>query len=113
MIMRSWRRPIFAASAGALALAAIAGSPAAAAPHTYTVVIDKMKFGPVPANLHKGDTIIWANRDFIQHSATAADHSFDVNLPAGKAGKTVLTKSGSIPFVCRYHPGMRGVLLVK
>jgi plastocyanin len=72
-----------------------------------------MKFGPVPANLHKGDTIIWANRDFIQHSATAADHSFDVNLPAGKAGKTVLTKSGSIPFVCRYHPGMRGVLVVK
>jgi plastocyanin len=104
--VRSWRRPLFAASAGALALAALAGSPAAAAPHTYTVV-------PVPANLHKGDTIIWANRDFIQHSATAADHSFDVNLPAGKAGKTVLTKSGSIPFVCRYHPGMRGVLLVK
>jgi plastocyanin len=113
MIMRSWRRPLFAASAGALALAVLGGSPAAAAPHTYTVVLDKMKFGAVPANLHKGDTVIWANRDFIQHSATAADHSFDVNLPPGKAGKTVLTKSGSIPFVCRYHPGMRGVLVVK
>ena len=113
MIMRSRRRPLFAASAGALALAVLAGSPAAAAPHTYTIVLDKMKFGSLPANLHKGDTIIWANRDFIQHSATAADHSFDVILPAGKAGKTMLTKTGSIPFVCRYHPGMRGVLLVK
>ena len=111
--MRSWRRPLFAASAGALALAVLAGSPAAAAPHTYTIVLDKMKFGSLPANLHKGDTIIWANRDFIQHSATAADHSFDVILPAGKAGKTMLTKTGSIPFVCLYHPGMRGVLLVK
>jgi plastocyanin len=113
MILRSWRRPLFAASAGALALAVLAGSPAAAAPHTYTIVIDKLKFGPAPPNLHKGDTIIWANRDFIQHSATAADHSFDVNLPAGKAGKTTLTKSGSIAFFCRYHPGMRGVLQVK
>ena len=113
MIMRSWRRPLFAASAGALALAVLAGSPAAAAPHTYTIVIDKMKYGALPANLHKGDTIIWANRDFIQHSATAADHSFDLNLPPGKAGKIVLTKTGSIPFVCRYHPGMRGVLVVK
>jgi plastocyanin len=111
--MRSWRGPQFAASAGALLLGVLTGTPAAAAPHTYTIVMDKMKFGPVPANLHKGDTIVWANRDFIQHSATAADHSFDVILPAGKAGKTVLTKSGSIAFVCRYHPGMRGVLVVK
>ena len=113
MIMCSWRRPLFAASAVALALAVLSGTPAAAAPHTYTIVIDKMKYGPLPANLHKGDAIIWANRDFIQHSATAADHSFDLNLPAGKAGKIVLTKTGSIPFVCRYHPGMRGVLVVK
>ena len=113
MIMGSWRRRLFAASAGALLLTVLAGSPAAAAPHTYTIVIDKLKFGSVPANLHKGDTIIWANRDFLQHTATAADHSFDVNLPPGKAGKIVLTKTGSIPFVCRYHPGMRGVLVVK
>lgn len=111
--MCSWRRPQFSASAGALLLAVLAGSPAAAAPHTYVVVIDKLKFGPMPPSLHKGDTIIWANRDFLQHTATAADHSFDVNLPAGKAGKTLLTKNGSISFVCRYHPGMRGVLTVK
>src|SRR5256885_15037088 len=111
--MRSWRRPLFAASAGALLLAVLTGSPAAAAPHTYTIVIDKLKFGPMPPTLHKGDTIIWANRDFLQHTATAADHSFDVNLPAGKAAKTLLRKSGSIPFVCRYHPGMRGILTVK
>jgi len=85
--MRSWRLPFVAASAGTLALAVLAGSPAAAAPHTYTIVIDKMKFGAVPANLHKGDTIIWANRDFIQHSATAADHSFDHNLPPVRRGR--------------------------
>jgi plastocyanin len=72
-----------------------------------------MKFGPLPSGLHKGDTIVWVNRDFIRHTATASDHSFDVDLPAGAKGKTVLTKTGAIPFVCRYHPGMRGVLQVK
>jgi plastocyanin len=98
-----------AIGAGALLLA----SPAAAAPRTYTIVIDKMKFGPVPAVLHKGDFIIWANRDFLRHSATAADHSFDVDLMPGKAAKMAVNKTGRFPFVCRYHPGMKGVLLVK
>jgi plastocyanin len=88
-------------------------SPAAAAPRTYTVVIDKMKFGPLPTGLRKGDAIVWVNRDFLRHTATAADHSFDADLQAGAKARTILRKSGSIPFVCRYHPGMRGVLQVK
>ena len=72
--MRLRRCALIAAGAGALLLAA---SPAIAAPRTYTVVIDKMKFGPLPAQLRKGDAIVWVNRDFLRHSATAADRSFD------------------------------------
>ena len=53
------------------------------------------------------------NRDFLRHTVTAADRSFNLDLPAGAKGKTVLAKSGNIPFVCRFHPGMRGVLQVK
>ena len=105
------RRSIFCAVGGGALL--LAGWPAAAAPRTYTVVIDKLKFGPVPPGLHKGDTIVWVNKDFLRHTATAADHSFDVDLQAGASGKTVLTKTGSIPFVCRFHPNMSGVLQVK
>jgi len=108
--VRSRRALFFAASAGTLLLVC---PPAAAAPRTYTVVIDKMKFGPVPAQLHKGDAIIWVNRDFLRHTVTAADRSFNLDLPAGAKGKTVLAKSGNISFVCRFHPGMRGVLQVK
>lgn len=108
--MRLRRYPFVAAGAGALLLVAPA---AAASPHTYTIVIEKMKFGPVPAQLHKGDTIVWVNRDFLRHSATATDHSFDVDLQPNKMGKTVLNKAGAIAFTCRYHPGMRGVLQVR
>jgi len=110
MSSRSRRALFFAAGIGAL-LPGV--SSAAAAPHTYTIVIDKMKFGPVPAKLHKGDAIIWVNRDFLRHSATAADHSFDADLKPGAKARVVLNKSGPIAFVCRYHPGMRGVLRVQ
>jgi len=106
----SLRLALIAASGAALLLLP---PPAAAAAHTYTVVIDKMKFGPVPAGLRKGDSIVWVNRDFLRHTATAADRSFDVDLPAGAKATTVIGRSGAIPFVCRFHPGMRGVLQVK
>jgi len=108
--MRLRRHLASVASGGALLLSAPS---AAAAPRVYTVVIEKMKYGPLPAQLHKGDAIIWVNRDFLRHTVTAADRSFNLDLPAGAKGKTVLAKSGNIPFVCRFHPGMRGVLQVK
>lgn len=105
------RLSTIAASGAALLL--MMPPPAAAAARTYTVVIDKMKFGPLPSGLRKGDAIVWVNRDFLRHTATAADHSFDVDMPAGAKAKTVLKRSGTIAFTCRYHPGMRGVLQVK
>jgi plastocyanin len=50
----------------------------------------------------------------FKHSATATDgHSFDVDLAPGSAKKMVLTKTGTFPFICRYHPNMRGVLVIK
>lgn len=97
-------------SVGALLLAA---PPAAAASRTYVVTIDRLKFGPVPGNLRVGDAIMWVNRDILRHTATAKDHSFDADLPPGAKVRMVLKTSGSIPFICRYHPGMRGVLQVK
>jgi plastocyanin len=89
------------------------GPAAAASPHTYVVIIDKLKFGPLPSGLHRGDSVVWDNRDILRHSATAVDHSFDADLKPGTKVTIVLKASGSIPFVCRYHPGMRGVLQVK
>ena len=100
--------PLFAAVAWALLSVP---SPAAAAPRTYTVVVDKMKFGPLPQNLRKGDIIIWDNRDIFRHSATARG-KFDVDLPAGEKVRARVTTVGTTPFVCKYHPGMKGVLEV-
>ena len=85
--------------------------PAAAAPRTHIVIVDKMKFGRLPASVRAGDVILWDNRDMFRHSATAKG-VFDVDLPAGKTARMRVAKSGSFPFLCKYHPGMRAVLKV-
>ena len=85
--------------------------PAAAAPRTHVIVMEKMKFGAVPA-VKAGDTILWVNRDMFRHTATAKNGGFNVDLAPGAKGKTVVRKAGSIAFTCKYHPGMRGMLKV-
>jgi plastocyanin len=78
----------------------------------YTVVIDKMKFGEVPAELHVGDTITWQNNDIFRHTATARDKSFDVDLPAKSAASMTVGVAGSVDFYCKFHPGMKGTLII-
>lgn len=78
----------------------------------YTIVLDKMQFGPVPAAVHVGDTIIWQNDDIFHHSATARDRSFDVDLPSKAAVRMVVGAVGNVDFFCKFHPGMKGTLTI-
>lgn len=78
----------------------------------YTVVVDKMAFGEMPTELHVGDTIIWKNDDMFRHSATAGDQSFDVDLPVDTEVVMPLTVAGEWSFICKFHPGMTGTLVV-
>ena len=84
----------------------------AAAPKDHTVVMDKMKFGPVPAGIRAGDIILWVNRDMFRHTATARDGSFNIDLAPSKSGRSVVERAGAISFYCIYHPGMKGQLSV-
>jgi plastocyanin len=88
---------------------ALAGQAMAA---DYTVVVDKMAFGEMPAELHVGDTITWKNDDIFRHSATADDQYFDVDLPADAEVVMPLTAAGEWSFICKFHPGMTGTLVV-
>lgn len=103
-----------AAVAAIAAIAASAPGLAASKPahRTVTVVIDKLAFGPVPAGLRVGDTILWVNRDMFRHSVTASGH-FNLDLAAGAAGRLNLGRAGAFPFTCKYHPGMKGTLKVN
>jgi plastocyanin len=78
----------------------------------YTVIVDKLKFGALPAELHPGDVIIWQNDDILRHSATARDKSFDVDLPAKTSARMTVGAAGSVDFFCKFHPGMKGTLVI-
>jgi plastocyanin len=108
--MMMQRHSLLFAAAAAWTLLPIS-APAAAAPRSVTIVIDKMKFASVPAEIHKGDIVVWDNRDMFRHSATSKG-AFDIDLPPGKAVKMRVTADGSFAFTCKYHPGMKGVLKV-
>jgi plastocyanin len=103
-----------AIASAAMAAAVLGGAPVAAlaAPATHRVEIRNMRFGPVPANVHVGDTIIWVNRDVFRHTATARNRSFNVDLPPSASVRMVVRRSGVTPFYCIFHPGMTGQLVI-
>ena len=96
-----------------LAVLLLPTPPAMAAPRTHVVVIDKMKFGAMPAGVRAGDKIIWVNKDMFKHTATAKGGGFDVDLPPGARATVTVRKAGAISVICRYHPGMKAVLKVS
>jgi plastocyanin len=94
------------------ALGACGGPQGRPPPKTYVIRADAMTFSPAVTHLRAGDVIVWTNKDVLQHSATAANGSFDVELPPNATAKTTVTGVGTIKFTCRYHPGMAGQLQV-
>ncbi|MBN8896502.1 MAG: cupredoxin domain-containing protein [Rhodanobacter sp.] len=84
----------------------------AQAPRVHVIVVDKMAFGPMPAGVRAGDIIEWVNHDIFEHSATARDGSFDVDLKPGASVRTT-AKPGTVAFFCKFHPTMQATLVVK
>jgi plastocyanin len=95
----------------ALALGAMA-LPGAACAKDYTVTIDNMAYGKVPAGLKVGDTITWVNQDTVPHTVTARDKSFNLAVDRGAHAKMSLDKAGTFLIYCLYHPMMRSTLKV-
>ena len=85
----------------------------AATPPTHRIEMRNMRFGPVPARIKAGDTIVWINRDIVPHTATARNGSFDIDVPSGGSATMVVGSAGKVAFYCRYHPGMRGELTIS
>ena len=99
----------------ALVVALSLGASAAyAAGKSHTVRIDGMKFIPERLEVAAGDTIVWTNQDFLPHTVTGPNGQLESGeLGQNKSWKFVARRKGEIPYICRLHPGMRGVLLVK
>ena len=80
---------------------------------TIQVKMEKLGFVPAQISAHVGDTIEWVNSDFVAHTATARDGSWDVLIPVNSKKTVVLKTEGTVEYYCKFHPNMTGRILVS
>ena len=109
------RRGTSGLNLGVLASLVLAFSGGAdAAPTTYTVVIEQMRFNPPALMVRRGDHVTWVNKDLFPHTASANSRAFDSHSIAPDASWTyVAGQPGTYPYRCDLHPTMGGILTVR
>jgi plastocyanin len=111
----SSRRALASLAAALGTLACCLGPSAAvetARPATHTVVMEAVSFQPGVLTVKTGDSIVWRNQDPFPHTATSS--AFDSQSIAPGQSWTYTAKTrGEFPYVCTFHPTMKGTLRVQ
>ncbi len=79
----------------------------------YSVAIDNLAFAPTNLTVRVGDAVQWVNKDLFLHSATSPNNSFDVTLKPNATAGVIMLRAGVYGYICRYHPGMKGQIVVQ
>jgi plastocyanin len=88
--------------------------PSDAAPGTYFVVIEQMRFNPPTLTVQRGDRVVWINKDLFPHTASATSKAFDsLSIAPNASWSYVVRQPGSYPYPCNFHPAMHGTLTVR
>ncbi len=97
-----------------LVLACLAGlgSPSSHAAEMHRITMKAADYEPAQLSVRVGDTVEWANEDIVAHTATARDRSWDVNVLPRKSGRLEMKTVGTFSYYCRYHPNMKGEIVV-
>jgi plastocyanin len=95
----------------------LGASGAQATEKSYTVKIENMKFEPASLTLHPGETVVFENRDFFPHTVSSVEAKgakFESGtIPSGKTFTWKAREPGTIHYGCRFHPVMKGKLIVS
>jgi plastocyanin len=67
-------------------------------------------YEPKTITVRVGDTVEWVNEDIVAHTATA--RSWEVNVLPKRSGRMVMKVAGTVSYFCRYHPNMKGAIVV-
>lgn len=77
----------------------------------HRVVMEGMSFVPASLAVARGDSIHFENAGPADHTATAADGTFETGrLAAGESATVTVSESGTTLFFCRLHPRMQGTI---
>ena len=97
----------------AAALVAALWLPAWAAAAERVVTIEGMQMQPATITVHPGDRVTWRNADLVPHTATAAGRFDSRAIAPGKSWSWTARAKGRHDYVCTYHPGMKGTVIVE
>ena len=76
-------------------------------PQVIQVEMKGIAYVPSKVQAHAGDTLVFTNRDFVPHTATARDKTFDSgSIAPDSSWRVVVSKDAS--FFCTFHPNMQG-----
>lgn len=79
----------------------------------HIIEIKAMKFQPAELIVHRGDTVVWINRDIVPHDVTE-EHSKNWTSSVLAAGASWgLVPSESADYYCSIHIVMKGKLVVQ
>ena len=97
------------ALAGAAPVPAVPAVQAAGTVHEVT--IERFRFRPARLVVRPGDRVRWINRDLSPHTATALNGAWDTGeLKQGEHREIMVTGGMEGPYLCAFHPAMRGRL---
>lgn len=79
-----------------------------------TIVINRLAFTQVVAEIPRGTTIIWKNEDLLAHTVTADDGSFASGMiEPGSSWSYTFNAPGSFAYHCTPHPFMKARVEVR
>jgi len=117
------KRKLFAIGA-AVALAAVAGAPAASSRASkkkpasapvvakHAVKISTMKFVPDQLSVPAGDEVVWTNEDLVPHTVVGPGFASPVLNP-GQSFTWKAEKAGDYAYACTLHTTMKGSVQVQ
>jgi plastocyanin len=97
----------------AASVAALPSGSALPAEQMHAIAMKGVAFAPATITAKVGDTLEWDNGDIVAHTATSKEGGFDVNVPPGRKGSTVVKAAGTFDYICRYHPNMKGQIIAE
>lgn len=78
------------------------------------VAVRNFCFSPTIIRVRPGQSVDWSNKDGFEHDVVGANFSWGASqsLPAGETVRFRFSKPGVYPYVCTWHPGMVGAVVV-
>jgi plastocyanin len=84
----------------------------ASGPQRHVIEMRGFAFVPAQVTVARGDTVVWINRDALPHTATSEQWDSG-EMRAQATWGVVADDTGTLEYICAYHPSMRGTITVR